>query len=43
MKSWERIEPTILTKIGYHMVIVKAFEMPNGKVATRVSFSGEGR
>jgi len=43
MKSWKRIEPTIKTKIDYHEVIIKLFELPDGKTATRATFLGEGR
>jgi ADP-ribose pyrophosphatase len=43
MKSWKRIEPTIVTKIDYHNVVVKTFEQPDGNVVTRASFLAEGR
>jgi ADP-ribose pyrophosphatase len=42
MKPWKRIEPTIKTKIDYHEVIIKLFELPDGKTATRATFLGEG-
>ena len=43
MQPWKRIDPTIITKIDYHNVIVKTFELPNGEIATRSTFLGEGR
>lgn len=30
MKSWKRIEPTVVSKIGYKTVITKTFLMPDG-------------
>jgi ADP-ribose pyrophosphatase len=42
MKSWKRIEPTIVTKIDYHNVVVKTFELPDGNIATRACFLSEG-
>ena len=32
MKKWKRIEPTVVSKIGYRSVISKTFQLPNGKV-----------
>lgn len=43
MKPWERIEPTIRTKIDYHSVIVKTFKLPDGNIATRATFLDEGK
>lgn len=43
MQPWKRIEPTIVTKIDYHNVIVKTFELPNGEITTRSTFLGEGQ
>jgi len=43
MQPWKRIDPTIITKIDYHNVVVKTFELPNGEIATRATFLGEGR
>ena len=43
MQSWKRIDPTIVTKIDYHNVVVKTFELPNGEITTRATFLGEGR
>lgn len=43
MQPWKRINPTIVTKIDFHNVIVKTFELPNGEIATRATFLGEGR
>jgi ADP-ribose pyrophosphatase len=31
MKSWKRIEPTAVTKVGWRTVTTKTFEMPNGE------------
>jgi ADP-ribose pyrophosphatase len=43
MQPWKRINPTIVTKIDYHNVVVKTFELPNGEITTRATFLGEGR
>lgn len=43
MQPWKRINPTIITKIDYHNVVVKTFELPNGEITTRATFLGEGR
>lgn len=43
MKPWKRIEPTIVTKIDYHNVIIKTFTLPDGEMATRATFSAENR
>jgi ADP-ribose pyrophosphatase len=32
MKPWKRIEPTVVSKIGFRTVISKTFEMPDGSV-----------
>ncbi|HTH72433.1 MAG TPA: NUDIX hydrolase [Candidatus Pristimantibacillus sp.] len=32
MKSWKRIEPTVISKIGYKTVISKTFELPDGQI-----------
>ncbi len=31
MKSWKRIEPTQVTKVGWRKITTKSFIMPNGK------------
>jgi len=41
MQPWKRIEPTIATKIDYHPVIIKTFQLPDGNVATRATFLAE--
>lgn len=41
LNAWKRIEPTIKTKIDYHPVIVKTFELPDNKIATRTTFLAE--
>lgn len=38
MEPWRRIEPTIVTKVDYHNVVVKTFELPDGALATRAVF-----
>lgn len=43
MQPWKRIEPTIKTKIDYHEIIVKTFELPDGKVVARAIFLAEGK
>jgi ADP-ribose pyrophosphatase len=43
MKPWKRIEPTISTKIDYHNVIIKTFELPDSTIATRATFLAEDR
>ena len=42
MQSWTRIEPTIVTKIDYHPVVIKTFRLPNDTITTRATFLGEG-
>lgn len=41
-QPWKRIEPTIKTKIDYHEVMIKTFELPNGKITTRAIWQAEG-
>lgn len=41
VQPWKRIEPTIVTKVDYHNVIVKTFELPDGATATRATFLNE--
>lgn len=41
MQPWQRIEPTITTKIDYHPVVVKTFTLPDGSITTRATFLGE--
>jgi ADP-ribose diphosphatase len=43
MKAWQRIEPTISTKIDYHDVIVKTFKLPDDAIATRATFFSEDK
>jgi ADP-ribose diphosphatase len=43
MEPWQRIEPTIVTKIDYHNVIIKTFRTPDGSMATRATFQAEDR
>ncbi|HSX15341.1 MAG TPA: NUDIX hydrolase [Candidatus Saccharimonadales bacterium] len=32
MKPWKRIEPTVVSKVGYRTIITKTFTMPDGAV-----------
>lgn len=32
MKAWKRIEPTVISKIGYRTIVTKTFVMPDNKV-----------
>lgn len=32
MKKWQRIEPTIVSKIGYRTIVTKTFRLPDGQV-----------
>jgi ADP-ribose pyrophosphatase len=43
MKTWKRLEPTIVAKIGWRIIITKTFEMPDGRVANFQTISPEGR
>ncbi|HEU5121460.1 MAG TPA: NUDIX hydrolase, partial [Candidatus Saccharimonadales bacterium] len=42
MQPWNRIEPTVITKIDYQNVVVKTFELPDKKFVTRAIFGNEG-
>ncbi len=42
MKSWKRIEPTIVSKIGWRTVVSKTFQLPSGKVHNFETISAEG-
>lgn len=33
MKSWKRIEPTNVTKVGWRTITTKTFELPDGKTS----------
>jgi ADP-ribose pyrophosphatase len=41
MKSWKRIEPTIINKIGWRTIVTKTFEMPDGRTADFQTISTE--
>jgi len=43
VRPWQRIEPTIITKVDYHNVIVKTYTLPDGNMTTRATFLSEGR
>ncbi len=42
MKPWKRIEPTIVSKIGWRTVVTKLFKMPDGKLQHWQTLSPEG-
>lgn len=42
MKSRDRVEPTIITKIDYQNVVVKTFIQPNNALVTHATFAKEG-
>jgi ADP-ribose pyrophosphatase len=42
MKPWKRIEPTIVSKVGWRTVISKVFELPNGIVHNFETVGAEG-
>lgn len=41
MKAWKRIEPTVVSKVGYRTVISKTFVMPDGSVMSWDTLNGE--
>jgi ADP-ribose pyrophosphatase len=41
-QPWERIEPTIITKVGWRTIVSKTFRLPNGKVHHFETISPEG-
>jgi ADP-ribose pyrophosphatase len=41
-KKWKRLEPTIVSKIGYKTVVSKTFELPNGKIVHWQTDNPEG-
>ena len=42
MPQWERIEPTIIDKVGYRSIVTKTFRLPNGEVRDFQTISAEG-
>lgn len=42
MKSWKRVEPTIVSKVGYRQVVSKSFVMPDGVTKHFETVNGEG-
>lgn len=42
MKEWKRIEPTVVSKVGWRTIISKMFELPNGKVHHFETIDPEG-
>lgn len=40
--DWERIEPTIISKVGWRTVVSKTFNMPDGRVGHFQTISEEG-
>ena len=43
VQPWQRIEPTIVTKIDYHNVVIKTYKLPDGNMTTRATFLSEGQ
>lgn len=41
--AWQRIEPTIVTKIDYRNVIIKTFKLPDDAIVTRATFAAENK
>lgn len=41
MKSWKRIEPTKVTKVGWRTIVTKTFTMPDGQVQSFDTFGNE--
>ncbi len=41
MQPWKRIEPTVITKIDYHPIVIKTFLLPDDRVTTRAIFLAE--
>ena len=41
MRKWQRIDPTVVTKVDYHNVIVKTFKLPDDTITTRATFLAE--
>ncbi len=42
MKPWKRVEPTVVTKIGYRTVLVKHFIMPNDRIVDWTVMNEDG-
>jgi ADP-ribose pyrophosphatase len=43
MKTWKRIEPTNITKVGWRTIVSKTFVQPNGKTYTYDTKDPEGQ
>jgi len=43
MKPWKRVDPTIVSKIGYRTVVSKTFILPNGKTFDFQTYDNEGQ
>ncbi len=41
MKAWKRIEPTVVSKIGWRTIVSKTFEMPDGQIQAYGTNGGE--
>lgn len=41
MVAWQRVEPTIHTKVDWHTVVIKTFQTPDGKIVTRATANAE--
>jgi ADP-ribose pyrophosphatase len=43
MKSWKRLEPTTVTKVGFRTIVTKTFTLNSGKTFTFDTYDVEGR
>jgi len=43
MQHWKRVEPTIVTKVGYRTLVEKTFILPDGKTSSYTTIDFEGR
>ena len=43
MQQWKRVEPTIVTKVGYRTLVEKTFILPDGETASYTTIDFEGR
>ncbi len=43
MQTWERVEPTTATKVGWRTIVTKSFHMPDGATAQFDTYDTEGR
>lgn len=43
MESWQRIEPTSVTKVGWRKITTKTFRMPDGEATTFDTLHADGQ